>query len=81
MVRGRTAPTYARTASRYLPYRSVRARNETGHKCTPRCGSPLVGEIFLDRRSAAAAAAAAGPPLSYVPNFIGDAGKKEEKSQ
>lgn len=71
-------PFAARTPPRYLPYRSVRARNETGHKWTPRCGSLLFGEISPDRRSTARRRTR----LSYVPNFIGGAvveGRKKKK--
>ena len=61
--------------SRYLLYWGVRVQNETGHKWTPRCGSPLFGKISLDRRSTAAIR----PSLLYVLSFIGDAGAKEEE--
>jgi len=68
-------PSVARTPTRYLLYWGVRVQNETGHKWTPRCGSPLFGKISPDRRSTAAVR----PSLLYVLSFIGDAREKEEE--
>ncbi|EFN74372.1 hypothetical protein EAG_03332 [Camponotus floridanus] len=56
---------------------SVPRMKQNGHKWTPRCGSPLFGEISLDRSSTAAAR----PPLSSVPSFIDDAEEKKEKKR
>lgn len=60
---------------RYLLYRGVRVQNETGHKWTPRYGSPLFGKIFPDQRSTAAVK----PSLLYVLSFIGGAREKKEE--
>lgn len=70
-------PSAARTPPRYLLYWGVRVQNETGHKWTPRCGSPLFGRISPDRRSTAAVRLS----LLYVLSFIGGAGGKEEEKR
>lgn len=75
MGTARARPSAARTPSRYLLYWGVRVQNETGHKWTPRYGSPLFGKISPDRRSAVAVR----PSLLYVPSFIGGAREKEEE--
>lgn len=60
---------------RYLLYRGIRVQNETGHKWTPRYGSPLFGKIFPDQRSTAAVK----PSLLYVLSFIGGTREKKEE--